>query len=66
MSLPKLPHYTSTVIWEAKEISLHKNFNRESEEWKNITHTVKQEKGCHNHTPPTNPRTERGTPTTTP
>lgn len=62
-------YYTSRIIWEAIEIKLHENFNRESgyllsPAWK-IIHMIKQQRGCHKHTLPTNPVPDQGTATAT-
>lgn len=62
-------YYTRRIIWEAIEIKLRENFKRESgyllsPAWK-IIHMVKQQRGCHEHTLPTNPVPDQGMATAT-
>jgi hypothetical protein len=68
MVLAKL-YYTSRIMQEATELKLHENFNAESgyllnPAWKTV-HMVKQQRGCHEHTLPTNPGPDGGIATTT-
>jgi hypothetical protein len=71
MALDTMPHYTRTVIRKAVEINLHHNFKNRggfqlSPYWKDIIQTVKQQRGCHNHTLPTEPMQDGETAITTP
>jgi hypothetical protein len=59
MTLANQPHYIRRVIWEAIEMKLQDNFNRErgyqlSSAW-TIIHRAKQQEGHHEHTLPTDP-----------
>jgi hypothetical protein len=59
-ALTHLPHYTSRVNCKSFKITLHNYFNREggyqvSPGWKNIIHTLKEQRGNHCHTQTTNP-----------